>query len=169
MTSDGGNDGFSDEWHEKIDTYGAIPKGEKYVREVDVPKKISEKNVVSRFARTMVEAGVTPDETVSEFEKAVLDGKMSHEVITNKKVQEHAKEQIEYLGFKEALNRWTVLFETGKVGKQELVLGMELYNRCITNKDIRNIAGNGVFVPAVRIKTYIRAVFFNTDILIKMW
>ncbi|MFA7636847.1 MAG: hypothetical protein WCX81_03695, partial [Monoglobales bacterium] len=132
------NNNFWDEWINKAKEYGVIPKGENPVRDVDVPKKISNTKVVSRFARTMLEAGVTPDETVSTFEKAILNGDMAHEVITNKKSQSWARQQIEYLGFEEALNRWSVLSESGKVGKNELALGMELYNQCITNKDVHN-------------------------------
>ncbi len=118
--------------------FGRIKQGENPVRDVEVPKQIDEKRYVSRFARTMLEAGITPDDSVSEFEKAILDGTMTHEVITNKKAGNWAKQQIKYLGFEEALNRWTVLSETGKIGKNELALGMELYNQCITNKDVHN-------------------------------
>ena len=129
---------FEDLWDDAIAQYGTIPKGEIPARDVDVPKKINEKDVVSRGARTMIEAGITPDDAVSEFEKRILDGTMTHEVITNKKASDWAKQQIEYHGFEEALNRWSVWSDSGKVGKKELALGMELYNQCITNKDVRN-------------------------------
>ena len=129
---------LEDLWSDAIDKYGTIPKGEMPARDVDVPKKINKKDVVSRGARTMMEAGITPDWAVSEFEQAILDGTMTHEVITNKKASTWARQQIEHLGFEEALNRWTVLSDSGKVGKKELALGMELYNQCITNKDVSN-------------------------------
>ena len=129
---------LEDLWNDAIDKYGTIPKGEIPARDVDVPKKINEKDVVSLGARTMMEAGVTPDWAISEFEKAILDGTMTHEVITNKKAGAWAKKQIESLGFAEALNSWNVYTRDGKVGKRELALGMELYNQCITNKDVHN-------------------------------
>lgn len=129
---------LEDLWSDAIDKYGTIPKGEIPSRDVAVPKKINEKDVVSLGARTMMEAGVTPDWAVSEFEKAILDGTMTHEVITNKKAGAWAKQQIERLGFEEALNSWNVYTRDGKVGKKELALGMELYNQCITNKDVHN-------------------------------
>ena len=129
---------LEDLWTDAIETYGTIPKGEIPARDVDVPKKISKKDVVSRFARTMIEAGVTPDETVSEFEKAILDGTMTHEVITDKRAREKAVQLIKHLGFEDALERWSVLSDASKVGKNELALGMELYNQCITNKDVHN-------------------------------
>lgn len=129
---------FWEEWLNKAMEYGVIPKGENPARDIDVPKKISDRKVVSRFARTMLETGITPDDSVSEFEKLILDGTMTHEVITNKKASDWAKQQIEYLGFEEAVNRWSVLSDTGKIGKNEFALGMELYNQCITNKDVHN-------------------------------
>lgn len=82
---------FLDLWNEHIETYGAIPKGEKPAREIDVPKKISEDEPVSYFARTMMEAGVTPDDVLSEFEQAILDGEMSHEVIVYVRLQKVKK------------------------------------------------------------------------------
>ena len=129
---------LEDLWEFAKSKYGTVPKGEIPARDVDVPKKINEKDVVSLGARTMMEAGVTPDWAVSEFEKAILDGTMTHEVITNKKAGAWAKKQIESLGFAEALNSWNVYTRDGKVGKKELALGMELYNQCITNKDVHN-------------------------------
>ena len=36
------------------------------------------------------------------------------------------------------MKKWSVLSESDKIGKKELVLGMELYNQCITNKDVHN-------------------------------
>lgn len=129
---------LEDLWEFAKSKYGTIKKGETPARDIDVPKKINEKDVVSLGARTMMEAGVTPDWAVSEFEQAILDGTMTHEVITNKRAGAWAKKQIEHLGFKEALNSWNVYTRDGKVGKKELALGMELYNQCITNKDVHN-------------------------------
>lgn len=125
-------------WDAYVELYGAIPKGEKPTRDINVPKKVSKKDVVSHFARTMLEAGVTPDWAVSEFEKAIVEGDMTHEVITNKKARQKAIDTIKKLGFKDALNRWSVLSDSEKIGKNELALGMELYNQCITNKDVTN-------------------------------
>ena len=135
LADDGVPDLF-EAWEEAKEEYGVIPKGEKPARDIDVPRKISKDKVVSQFARTMLEAGVTPEENVSDFEKAIMNGEMTHEVITNKKAGEHARNRIEQVGFEEALKQWEVLSDSGKVGKNELALGMELYNQCITNKDV---------------------------------
>lgn len=134
----GYNVDFWDKWFTKAEEYGIIPKGENPTRDIDVPKKITKDKLVSQFARTMLEAGVTPDTAVSEFEKRVLDGTMTHEVVTNNSAREWAVNQIKYHGFEEALNTWSVYTRDGNVGKKELALGMELYNQCITNGDVTN-------------------------------
>ena len=138
LTSSDDNTEFWQEWFEKANEYGIIPKGEKPTRNIDVPKQINDKDVVSQFARTMLEAGVTPQWSVSEFEKAILEGNMTHEIIDNKNAQKWAKDQIKYYGFEESLKKWSILSESGKIGKKEMALGMELYNQCITNKDAHN-------------------------------
>ncbi len=136
--SDEGNADFWDEWLQAIEDSGVIPKGENPARDIDVPKKVGKKKFVSRFARTMLEAGITPEENVSDFEKAILDGQMTHEVITDKAAAEDARKEIKYHGFEDAMKEWEILSSKGKVGKKELALGMELYNTCITNKDVHN-------------------------------
>ena len=126
-------------WDEYVDKYGAIPKGEKPARDIDVPRKISKKDVVSQTARTLLEAGITPDEMVSEFEKAIVNGDMTHEVIHNKKAHGKAIANIKKLGFEGALKHWNDLMDTnGLINEVDFAMGMELYNQCVTNKDVRN-------------------------------
>lgn len=121
-----------------IGSYGAIPKGEKAVRDVEVPKQISETQYVSRFARTAMEAGVTPDDMVSEFEKAILDGTMTHEVITNKKAMKYATDVIQRKTFTGALNQWNALVDSGhNLNKKDIALGQQLYNQCVNNRDAK--------------------------------
>ena len=121
-----------------LERYGSVPKGENPSRDISVPKKIAKDRPVSQFARTMMEAGVTPDETVSEFERMILDGTMTHEIISNKSAEQRAKERVDYLGFDDAMKEWNALVDNGKVDKNGMALGMLLYNTCITNKDIKN-------------------------------
>ena len=137
LDEDGEFDLF-DLWEQKNKEFGTIKKGENPTRDIDVPKKITKEKLVSQFARTMLEAGVTPDIAVSEFEKRVLDGTMTHEVITNDSARQWAINQIKYHGFEEAMNTWGVYTRDGNVGKKGLALGMELYNQCITNGDVTN-------------------------------
>ena len=129
---------FSDEWEDKVEEFGAIPKGENPVREVNVPKKISKTQPVSQFARTMMEADVTPEFAMSEFEKRILDGTMTHEVITNKGAEQKAINEIEYDGFADSLLKWQGVVDSGKADKYTIVKGQVLYNQCITSHDVAN-------------------------------
>ena len=130
---------LDDLWDIAIEKYGTIPKGEKPARDIDVPKRISEKDVVSQFARTVLEAGVTPEWAVSDFEDAILNGEMTHEVIPNKKAHGKAIANIKKLGFEGAMRKWSDIMDSeGSVNEVDFAMGLELYNQCITNKDVRN-------------------------------
>lgn len=132
------NADFWEKWINKAEKYGVIPKGENPVRDVDVPKQISKKKYVSRFARTLLESGVTPDDTVSEFEKAILDGKMTYEVVSDKSAREKAEQEIKENGFAESLRDWDYIVRHGDMDKNKFAFGMQLYNQCISNKDVAN-------------------------------
>ena len=75
--------------------YGAIPPGENPSRVVDIPVSMDGETKVSRFSRTAAEAQITTDEMVGRIEQLVQDGKLSHEVYSNKKAIEDGAKQIE--------------------------------------------------------------------------
>lgn len=75
--------------------YGAIEPGENPSRVVDLPVSMDGETKVSKFARTAAEARITTDEMVGRIEQLVQDGKLSHEVYTNKKAIEDGAKQIE--------------------------------------------------------------------------
>lgn len=119
--------------------FGRIQPGENPVRDIAVPKKISPKDYVSRFARTMLEAGATPDYAVSEFEKRILDGTMTYERITDEASKKQAERKIKQDGFADALSYWTHQIESEKrLNKFDMALGMTLYNQCVNAKDVTN-------------------------------
>lgn len=119
--------------------YGAIKKGANAVRDIEMPKRIDDDRYVSRFARTMAEAGVTPDESLSEFERDILDGKMTYERITDEEAKKSATDKIMRRGFMQALDDWNeMIFSNQRIGKNEMALGQTLYNQCINAKDAQN-------------------------------
>lgn len=119
--------------------YGAIKKGAKAVRDIEMPKRIDDNRYVSRFARTMAEAGVTPDESLSEFERDILDGKMTYERITDEEAKKSATDKIMRRGFMQALDDWNeMILLNQRIGKNEMALGQTLYNQCINAKDAQN-------------------------------
>ncbi len=75
--------------------YGAIPPGENPSRVVDIPASMDGETKVSRFSRTAAEAQITTDEMVGRIEQLVQDGKLSHEVYSNKQAIEDGTKQIE--------------------------------------------------------------------------
>lgn len=119
--------------------YGAIKKGANAVRDIEMPKRIDDNRYVSRFARTMAEAGVTPDESLSEFERDILDGKMTYERITDEEAKKSATDKIMRRGFMQALDDWNeMILSNQRIGKNEMALGQTLYNQCINAKDAQN-------------------------------
>lgn len=75
--------------------YGAIPPGENPSRVVDIPVSMDGETKVSKFSRTAAEAQITTDEMVGRIEQLVQDGKLSHEVYSNKQAIEDGAKQIE--------------------------------------------------------------------------
>lgn len=126
--------------YEKLnEEYGSIPKGEKPQRDVNVPKKSSEKKYVSRAARTLMEAGITPDENINEFREAIEQDRMSHMILSDKDAMAQSTKKIKELGFEGALDRWNSWVDSdGIPGKVDMAMGMQLYNQCITSKDVEN-------------------------------
>ena len=119
--------------------YGAIKKGANAVRDIEMPKRIDDNRYVSRFARTMAEAGVTPDESLSEFERNILDGKMTYERITDEEAKKSATDKIMRRGFMQALDDWNeMILLNQRIGKNGMALGQTLYNQCINAKDAQN-------------------------------
>ena len=146
LSTDNGNDEFwaeflneTKKYSDLISEYGAIEKGENPVRDIDVPKRTSAAEYVSRFARTAIESGVVPDESIDEFKAAILSGAMSHEVITDKSAAKKAENTIKSNGFENALNQWYGAVNSGHMlNKNDIALGQQLFNQCIQNKDVKN-------------------------------
>lgn len=124
---------------EAVSKYGRIKEGEKPYRETAVPRKIDKDRYVSRFARTMVEAGVTPNEALSEFEERILSGDMTYERITDEKAKLTAEEKIKRRGFLKSLEDWDeMILSNQRIGKNEMAFGQMLYNQCINAKDAKH-------------------------------
>lgn len=125
-------------YEELMQKYGKIPKGSQpRARDIEVPQAISDTQKVSRNARTFMEAEATPDEALSEFGKAILEGKMGGEVITNSKAEQDARDVIRKKGFDNAYDDWMRKVEEGEMlNKYDTVLGQVLYNNAINSKDV---------------------------------
>lgn len=123
---------------ELVAKYGAIPPGENPAREASVPQKTAAEQVVSRFARTLSESGVLPEQMLGEVETLILDGRMSHEVITDKKAEGYARNIIETQGWDDALTQWKAVANgTRPAGKYDIALGQTLFNQACQARDVK--------------------------------
>lgn len=116
--------------------YGSIKSGEKPVNDVKIPKRTGKDKYVSQYARTMAEAGVTTNEALNLLEKDVVEGRLSHEVITDKQALNWAENFIKENGWEDSVNTWDSWIKGNKsLDKDQLALGQMIYNNAVQNKD----------------------------------
>ncbi len=108
--------------------YGWIPKGEKAVREVKLPKKTEKDKRVSQTVRTILEAKATPDAAIPRIEKMVEDGVFSYDAYTDKQAIADAEASIRESGWEEGLRDWFDSVKNGKVSKEITAKGWAFYN-----------------------------------------
>ena len=130
---------LNNQWDEILNKHGSIEPGANPVRDIKVPRKSDKDKYVSKFARTLLESDIMPDNTVDEFKKEVLLHKVSHIPITDKEAKKYALDKIKDLGFDGAIQYWNALADAENVpGKNDVVLGEVLLNQCLTAADVEN-------------------------------
>lgn len=136
--------------------YGTIREGEKPSRVVDVPVSMDGESKVSLYARTAAEAKTTTDEMVSRIEKLVTDGKLSHEVYSNKQAVEDGAQQIvsQYARGKtieQIRSEFVRDANAGKAGAKLVARGTTLYADAIAAKDYQ--AASDILVALTAVET----------------
>lgn len=132
-------DKINDEWAQLLEEYGAIESGAHPARDIKVPKKTAKRKYTSKFARSLMEAGIMPDDSVDEFKELVIKHKMSHIPITDEAAKAYANAKIDELGFDGAFAYWGALADAEAIpGKNDIVLGEVLLNHCLTVGDVIN-------------------------------
>lgn len=136
--------------------YGAIPPGENPSRVVDIPASMDGETKVSRFSRTAAEAQITTDETVGRIEQLVQDGKLSHEVYSNKQAIEDGAKQIEkqYARGKtieQIRSEFIRDANAGKAGAKFVSQGTTLYADAIAEGDYN--AASDILVALTAVET----------------
>lgn len=127
---------YSELYKQLIENYGAIRKGEIPKVDVKVPNKSDKKQYVSKFARTFAESGLIDEQMQGEFERLVVEGKMSHEVLGNKRAERNAARRIEESGFQDAVNEFEILVKEGRINKNDVAMGQMLLNVACQAKDV---------------------------------
>lgn len=136
--------------------YGAIPPGENPTRVVDIPASMDGETKVSRFSRTAAEAQITTDEMVGRIEQLVQDGKLSHEVYSNKQAIEDGAKQIEKQyargkTIKQIRSEFIRDANAGKAGAKFVSQGTTLYADAIAEGDYN--AASDILVALTAVET----------------
>jgi len=124
----------NDSYDDSVSKYDAIPQGEEpRARDIQVPSKITDDQPVSYSARTLMEAGVTPDSLIESFQQAIKDGEFSYEVITDAAAKAYANNKtLDINGnvkpWDALLADWRDIVRSGKANKNDIAYGQTLYN-----------------------------------------
>lgn len=136
--------------------YGTIEPGENPARVVDVPVSMDGETKVSKFARTAAEAKITTDEMVGKIEQLVTDGKLSHEVYSNKQALEDGAQQIvnQYdrgKTIEQIRSEFVRDANAGKAGAKLVARGTTLYADAIAKKDYQ--AASDILIALTAVET----------------
>lgn len=103
----------------------------------ELPKIDPMGNLTSKMAQTVMNSGVTPQEMSDAILNDAYDGRFSRIAYTDSEAINKAEDEIEngegrYQG---ALERWKSAVDRGEVSKDNMVMGICLYNNAVTNGD----------------------------------
>lgn len=108
--------------------YGTIPAGENPVRDDSLPTSTDGENFVSRTARTVKGAGVTPDDFADLIDTEVAKGGLTYIRITNDEATQRAVEKITKNGWEQARAEWSAAIKAGKASAEMSAMGALLLN-----------------------------------------
>lgn len=103
----------------------------------ELPKIDPMGNLTSKMAQTVMNSGVTPQEMSDAILNDAYDGRISRIAYSDSEAINKAENEIEngegrYQG---ALGRWKGAVDRGEVSKDNIVMGICLYNNAVTNGD----------------------------------
>ena len=101
----------------------------------EIPKKDLNGKLTSKHVSTIVNSGMTP----AEFSEAMLDdaalGKFSHIAYSDEEALKKAERAIEDDGWDQALANYKAEINSGRVSKDNTVMGIALYNNAVNSGD----------------------------------
>lgn len=120
--------GGFDPYSRMLNEYGAIPEGERPARMSDVPRSTDGEDFVRKGARTIMEAGLTSDESARQMEKDIIAGVFSDKKKTLAETVDRAYRYIGARGLDDAFARWDdVVQERVKASEDDIALGIVLW------------------------------------------
>ena len=124
--------------NELVKKYGALPKGEKPARNVDVPMQTSDNKNTRRFVRTILESGITSADLDDSIKSAIINESLSYEVATDKDAAEYAASVIRIGGVERAQREWDKARRSDTFNKDHMALGQFLLKEYAKNNDVDN-------------------------------
>lgn len=134
------NDLVSRTYRDLVDENGFIKRGEKPTRDGQTPKKDRKGRKVSMTVRTILEAGVTPDEIIPDIKKLTAGGVFSYDTYTDKQAIADARKKIagsDGIGWDAAQRKWFKDVERGDVSKENTAMGWTLYDNAANSGDTK--------------------------------
>ena len=124
---------LQERYDEAIEKYGAHPERSTLARQQEVPKQMNDDTVVPRTVQSAIGAEVTPSDAASDIADTVARGGFDRAIITDKESLSKAEAEIKDKGWDSALADWTVNVKSGRVSKDNIALGLTLYNNAVNN------------------------------------
>ena len=107
--------------------HGSIPAGERPARQVQVPKRTSDKTRTRRAVRTILEAGAVPEDMVGALTAEIAKEAYAYTPSTDRRALSAARQVLAQRGYGGALERWNAVVNgDGVAGKEALALGETL-------------------------------------------
>ena len=107
--------------------HGSIPAGERPARQVQVPKRTSDKTRTRQTVRTILEAGAVPEDMVGALTAEIAKEAYAYTPSTDRRALSAARQVLAQRGYGGALERWNAVVNgDGVAGKEALALGETL-------------------------------------------
>lgn len=117
--------------------YGTIQPPARSVREVPIPKQVSEGSKVSKFSRTVAESQIVSDELVTELTRGVAAGEYNYEPVTNRGDIEQALQEIEQDAESAERQFNIAMGDDKRITSKDVALGIELIAKAEREGDAR--------------------------------
>lgn len=103
--------------------YGSMESRPGTYRYANAPKSVDGQKPVTQSVVTVASSEATPESRLKDIEDAVLDGKLSHEVKTDRAAMAKAKESLSRDGWSAAYAKWVEQVRSGKHDKATVAMG----------------------------------------------
>lgn len=122
-----------------LDKYGALEKGEKPARNVDVPAQTSAGKNTRRYVRTVLESGITTESMDDAIKEKIVKEALSYEPMTDKASAEYAASVLRIGGLERAQREWDKARRSDSFTKDDMALGQFLLKEYAANNDVDNV------------------------------